>query len=215
MPSVFARDPKRHRIKKVKIDDEAGRAIPEPVIAQLDRHLHLLSCPVIYRGWTQDQMDQMFRTLYLVMRDTGRRPREVCSLRVDCLDHTSDGALLIWDNHKSGRRSRRLPITGGTAEIIEAWRTVRLGLISGDVRDRYLFPARTLGVPDPYFMPANLSDGLRVWVHDTIPSSTATAWTLLACANPSTGTGSTPMRSGTPTPSVTPTLACRSTSCGT
>lgn len=169
VPSVFARDPKRHRIKKVKIDDEAGRAIPEPVIAQLDRHLHLLSCPVIYRGWTQDQMDQMFRTLYLVMRDTGRRPREVCSLRVDCLDHTSDGALLIWDNHKSGRRSRRLPITGGTAEIIEAWRTVRLGLTSGDVRDHYLFPARTLGVPDAYFMPANLSDGLRVWVHDTIP----------------------------------------------
>ena len=46
---------------------------------------------------------------------------------------------------------------------------MRAGLTTGDIRDRYLFPARTLGVPDPFFMPQNLTDGIRVWVHEDIP----------------------------------------------
>jgi len=170
VPSVFTPDPRVHRIKTVQHgDDEVGRAIPEPVITQLDRHLHLLRCPVIYRGWTREQMDLMFRTLYIVLRDTGRRPREACSLRVDCIEHATDGALLIWDNHKSGRRNRRLPITAATAQALTDWQQVRAGLTTGDIRDRYLFPARTLGVPDPFFMTQNLTDGIRIWVHEHIP----------------------------------------------
>lgn len=122
VPSVFTPDPRVHRIKTTgRGEDEAGKAVPEPVIAQLD----LLTCPVTYRDWSAEQMNHMFRTLYIVLRDTGRRPREVCSLRVDCLEHAADGALLIWDNHKIGRRGRRLPITAGTAEAIIDWQMIR------------------------------------------------------------------------------------------
>jgi hypothetical protein len=110
----------------------------------------------------------MMRTLYIVLRDTGRRPREICSLPMDCLDQDRDGTLLIWDNHKAHRRRRRLPITTQTATAISDWRAVRRGLLCGDHRDDYLFPARTADLPDPYFMPANLAESLRAWV-DAIP----------------------------------------------
>jgi hypothetical protein len=108
------------------------------------------------------------RTLYIVLRDTGRRPREVCTLRMDCLDHDRDGTLLIWDNHKAHRRRRRLPVTAPTATAIADWREARRGLHCSDRRDDYLFPARTADLPDPYFSTKNVADSLRAWV-DAIP----------------------------------------------
>ena len=170
VPSVFTPDPKVHRVKRTRSrDDEVGRAIPEPIIAQLDLHLDLLRCPVGYRSWSREQMDLMFRTLYIVLRDTGRRPREVCSLRTDCLEHTADGDLLIWDNHKTGRRNRRLPITAATVQTLTDWQQERAHIKTGDQRDRYLFPNRIQGVPDPYLSPNTLNQGIRAWVDDRIP----------------------------------------------
>ena len=157
----------------------------------------------------------MFRTLYIVLRDTGRRPREACSLRVECVEHATDGALLIWDNHKIGRRNRRLPITAATAQALTDWQQVRAGLTTGDIRDRYLFSARTLGVPDPFFMPQNLTDGIRIRVRTkTSPNCTTTRWITTVNGDPSTGNVSTRTHFGIPTRNGTPTRGCPSTCCG-
>lgn len=51
--------------------------------------------------------------------DTGRRPHEICQLRWDCLKADSDGQyVLIYDNYKSRRNGRRLPISQATAQVI-------------------------------------------------------------------------------------------------
>ena len=53
----------------------------------------------------------MHHTIYRILRDTGRRPGEVVSLRLDCLEIIDGQHNLIYDNHKAGRMRRRLPIT--------------------------------------------------------------------------------------------------------
>ena len=163
--NAFLRDPRAHQLNLERVTPaEVGRAIPEPVIRQLDEHLPALRCSGKYPGWVDEHQQLMIRTLYIVLRDTGRRPREVCSLRDDCVQFDRDGPLLVWDNHKAGRAKRRLPITMQTAEAIQAWQTVRHTLRAGDHRDKYLFPAGIAGAIDPYFRPANLARSLRTWV---------------------------------------------------
>src|SRR5262249_42454367 len=44
---------------------------------------------------------------------------EICGLRLDCLEYDSDGQpILVYDNIKSRRLGRRLPIARGTADVI-------------------------------------------------------------------------------------------------
>ena len=148
-------------------DDEPGRAIPEPVIAQLDAHLSSLGDEFPYRGWTHAQIRQMLRTAYIVLRDTGRRPDEVCRLRLDCLSE-DDGDVLIWDNFKRRRFNRRLPITPATADAIRDWRQKRAQLVLRPASAVCLFPARgSSGGRDsstPHLSTADLSTALRIWV---------------------------------------------------
>ncbi|PXX06364.1 tyrosine-type recombinase/integrase [Mycolicibacterium moriokaense] len=148
-------------------DDEPGRAIPEPVIAQLDAHLSSLGDDFPYRGWTRAQIKHMLRTAYVVLRDTGRRPDEVCRLRLDCL-HDDDGDVLIWDNFKRRRFNRRLPITSATADDIRDWRDTRGQLMLRPASADYLFPTRgSSGGRDsstPHLTTADLSTALRTWV---------------------------------------------------
>lgn len=162
---AFLRDPEAHHLNlDHPAPEEVGKAIPEPVIRQLDEHLPALRCLGKYPGWTDEHQQQMIRTLYIVLRDTGRRPREVCSLHHTCVEFDRDGPLLIWDNHKAGRARRRLPITAQTAQAIATWQEVRDTLRTGDRRDEYLFPAGSAERIDPYFRPANLARSLRAWV---------------------------------------------------
>ncbi|MFM9369188.1 tyrosine-type recombinase/integrase [Streptomyces sp. Da 82-17] len=59
------------------------------------------------------------RTAIELIIDTGRRPSEICKLPHDCLERDDDGNLtLIYDNHKSARKARRLPISGETGALI-------------------------------------------------------------------------------------------------
>ena len=68
-----------------------------------------------------------------LMIDTGRRPAEVCVLAWDCLERDADGSpVLIYDNSKSHRQRRRLPVSEHTAALITGQKTA--------VRER--FPAR-------------------------------------------------------------------------
>lgn len=148
-------------------DDEPGRAIPEPVIAQLDAHLSSLGDDFPYRGWTRAHLKHMLRTAYIVLRDTGRRPEEVCRLRLDCL-RDDDGEVLIWDNFKRKRFNRRLPITSATADAIREWRDTRAQLLLRTASADYLFPARgSSGGRDsstPHLTTADLQTALRTWV---------------------------------------------------
>ena len=44
----------------------------------------------------------MHQTIYRILRDTGRRPGEVVSLKVGCLEMIDGQHNLIYDNHKAG-----------------------------------------------------------------------------------------------------------------
>ncbi|WP_307482469.1 tyrosine-type recombinase/integrase [Pseudarthrobacter sulfonivorans] len=166
---AFLRDPEAHRLQlDPKARDEVGKAIPEAVITQLDQNLAQLACNAKYPDMPEDHQRLMIRTLYVVLRDTGRRPREVCALRTNCVEVDSDGPVLIWDNTKAGRNRRQLPIPSETAESIAAWRAVRDTLVTGDPRDGYLFPSGTPDRVEPYFRPAALARSLKIWV-DGIP----------------------------------------------
>jgi hypothetical protein len=51
--------------------------------------------------------------------DTGRRPDEICKLRIDCLVRDdADKAVLIYTDSKNNRPNRRLPIAEATARIV-------------------------------------------------------------------------------------------------
>jgi len=179
IPNGFNRD-RDHRLPREEAaDDEGGRALPESVIAQLDQALDTLDCAVEYPYMTGDEQKHMMRTAYIVMRDTGRRPREVCSLTINCLDE-DDGAVLIWDNRKSRRLKRRLPITRQTATYIAEWQAIRLTLEPPEMSRGYLFPARTAESVDPYIAPYQFAQSIRDWadqipvLHSPIPTAHGT-----------------------------------------
>ncbi|MFE7398513.1 tyrosine-type recombinase/integrase [Streptomyces sp. NPDC057557] len=124
VPGGFALNPRFHSIAAVEVtEDDLGRAIPEHVIAQLDAHLDLLGASTAYAsgGWTAADFARMYQVVYAVLRDTGRRPGEVTSLRRACLERVDGKPTLIYDNHKRRRHGRRLPVSEGTAQVIESW----------------------------------------------------------------------------------------------
>lgn len=90
-------------------DSEAGKDLPAEVMQQLCSHLDAL-----------DAIAPPFvRTAVELIIDTGRRPQEISRLPWDCLTADDDGSpVLVYDNHKSHRRQRRLPIAAATAALI-------------------------------------------------------------------------------------------------
>ncbi|MBA2811556.1 site-specific integrase [Streptomyces sp. KM273126] len=169
LSAVFVRDPAAHRIPQVEAnEDEIGKAIPEPVIRQLDAHLRLLGQGRARGQRTLDPADLqlMYRTLYILLRDTGRRPLEVLSLPRECLETRNGQISLIWHNHKARRHRRRLPITTPTAQAIHDWRTRREELQPSlpPAGTDYLFPALTHLATRPYLHTSYLSETLRHWV---------------------------------------------------
>jgi hypothetical protein len=152
-------------------DNEAGSAIPESVIAQLDTHLAALGEGPVYGTTSLPAADlrAMYQTSYVLLRDTGRRPNEIASLARDCLEQHRGEVSLIWDNHKSGRLRRRLPITTATAQAIRVWRDRRDQLAVPDRGERFLFPALSTDSPDQH-LPANaISAAIRLWA-DQLPA---------------------------------------------
>jgi integrase len=138
-------------------DNEAGKDLPAEVMRHLCRHLGELetaSCPEI-------------RIAVELLIDTGRRPDEVCQLKLDCLERDGDGKpVLIYDNFKANRKNRRLPITAATAEVIERQQqrtrarfpsepTDRLKLLPAQTKN----PAGTRGITDGW-----VSERHRGWV---------------------------------------------------
>ncbi|MFD6400644.1 tyrosine-type recombinase/integrase [Nocardia sp. NPDC060249] len=143
VPGGFAIDPRFHSIAPVEItEDDLGRTIPEHVIAQLDAHIDLLGSHSSYAmaGWAATDFARMYQTVYKILRDTGRRPNEITSLRRGCLDWVEGKPTLIYDNHKRRRMGRRLPIHQDTATVIRSWLDHLEQLSVPDTLHEWVFP---------------------------------------------------------------------------
>ena len=143
VPDPF-RPARRHRVRDDPNEDELGKALPETVIRQLDARLRLLGPAGRAGSLSPADLQAMHQSIYRILRDTGRRPGEVVSLHVDCIEVIDGQHNLIYDNHKAGRMRRRLPITTGTAEVISTWRHRRTRLPVPASLDHWLFPSPLL-----------------------------------------------------------------------
>jgi integrase len=165
LPSSFGRD-RSHAIpvEVVEGTEEYGKSLPVVVVDQLDRSIDEIGRNVPYRGLTDAQRHLMLSTIYMVIRDTGRRTKEIASLKRTYLTKDSNGPILIYDNHKAGRMGRRLPITQSTADILKRWMRVRNRLpnVHPPSRD-YLFPAHT--PHKSYICTYTLGAAIRKWVN--------------------------------------------------
>ena len=100
-----------------------------------------------------------------LLMDTGRRPAEIAALAFDCLTRDSDGSpVLVYDNRKSARDGRRLPVSETTATVITrqqrrvrerfpaapAARLVLLSAYSLTCRHRYGQTCRGVERPDEH-----------------------------------------------------------------
>ena len=141
VPESFRPQKRRYRVVEEPNEDQVGKALPESVIATLDAHLHLLGQDG-RAGWMSGaDLKEMHHSIYRVLRDTGRRPGEVVTLRVGCVEVIDGTHNLIYDNHKSARLRRRLPITTDTAAAILAWQARRLSMGGPPATDHWLFPS--------------------------------------------------------------------------
>ncbi|MFF1460554.1 tyrosine-type recombinase/integrase [Streptomyces sp. NPDC058330] len=161
---TFARHSQHRIVREDSNEDEIGKAIPESVIRQLDAHLDHFGDEFPYRGYPPEDISAMLRAIYRVLRDTGRRPREVLSLKRDCLEFDGSDCLLIWNNYKGKRMRRRLPISGETAEHIQAWAKHREGLVTPSRSRLYLFPAVSEVGEFAHLSTQYLSRAMRLWV---------------------------------------------------
>ncbi|WP_405911484.1 tyrosine-type recombinase/integrase [Streptomyces sp. NBC_00963] len=171
LAGTFTRVPVEHVISvEEPNEDFIGKAIPESVIRQLDAHLDTLGTGSTYgcRDIAPDARQLLYRTMYIVLRDTGRRPLEIVSLTRDCLENHNGQPTLIWDNHKRKRHRRRLPITTSTADAIRTWQACRDQLHLPAKGDRFLFPSLTPLSDAPHISSTYLSDALRLWA-DALP----------------------------------------------
>ncbi|MEU6721924.1 tyrosine-type recombinase/integrase [Nonomuraea sp. NPDC046802] len=140
MPASFARHPS-HVIKQPEPnEDEIGKAIPEPVIAQLNDHTALLGQGIRHGRLTAGQVHAMAVAIYELLRDTGRRPYEIAQLAVDCLEKDGEDWQLRWDNGKGLRNGRRLPIRAETVATIHTWLAVRHAIELPSGSEGFLFP---------------------------------------------------------------------------
>ncbi|WP_405481243.1 tyrosine-type recombinase/integrase [Streptomyces anulatus] len=161
---TFARHSAHRIVVEESNEDEIGKAIPESVIRQLDAQLDRFGQDYCYRGYDENVIEAMFQTVYQVLRDTGRRPREVVSLKRGCLEFEGNDCFLVWNNYKGKRHGRRLPITKETAAVIQTWGGRRDGLVVPPGSVPYLFPAITDLGRFAHMETNSLSRALRQWV---------------------------------------------------
>jgi len=120
-------------------EEAIGKALPESVIAQLDAHIGLLGPDFHGGSISAADLRAMHQTIYRLLRDTGRRPGEIVSLRIGCIEVIDGQPNLVYDNHKAGRMRRRLPITAETADVVLAWERRRAEMTGPPVTHQWLF----------------------------------------------------------------------------
>lgn len=155
----------RSRLHEEPNEDEAGKALPETVIRQLDARLDLLGPDGRGGAISAGSLQLMHQTIYQILRDTGRRPGEVVSLHPGCIEVTGGQHNLIYDNHKAGRKRRRVPVTAATAAIITAWQQHRAELRVPPELDQWLFPTPLLRARQSrgHITPAAVARAFKAW----------------------------------------------------
>ncbi|HME74299.1 MAG TPA: site-specific integrase [Mycobacterium sp.] len=161
LPASLDPDPSR-MVSADPAAERISKAIPFVIQRQLDAATDLLGRDIPHGVLSDEQTRMMFHTAYVILRDTGRRPLEVASLKMDCFTGDSNGPILIYDNHKPHRLGRRLPILQSTAETIGNWRIVRAGITGVEQFDGYPFPGTRSWYK--HLQPGVLSSALRKWV---------------------------------------------------
>lgn len=158
----FSPNPVHSFTADVTEDDEHGKALPNNVIRQLDSQIDRIGYGIVHGALAAEDTHQLFKVVYLLLRDTGRRPLEIASLKVNCLEYGSHGPVLVYDNHKSGRMGRRLPISSSTGTAIESWKRVRAESAAPMPED-YLFPGSKSA--HQYLRTAAISGAIRRWAN--------------------------------------------------
>ncbi|MFE0203923.1 tyrosine-type recombinase/integrase [Streptomyces sp. NPDC058985] len=172
LAGAFTRHPVEHRIRIEETDEDGiGKAVPETVIRQLDTHLDTLGLGEVQgrRDLPPADRQLLYQTVYILLRDTGRRPLEIAALPHHCLETTHGQTSLIWNNHKRHRHRRRLPITESTAQAIRTWQARRPHLPLPATNDAYLFPALSSHSSAGHLNANYISETLRAWV-DSLPA---------------------------------------------
>lgn len=105
--------------------------IPEPVLRQLEEHMH--------------ELPPVYLPVVILLRASGWRISDVLNLRYDtCLEHTASGWWICGDILKTQILNHKVPITEEIAAFVSAQCTVVQEKISAaDNPKRYLFPALT------------------------------------------------------------------------
>jgi integrase len=136
-----------------------GRDLPIGIMRQICEHLN-------------DVPSAEMRAGFEISIDTGRRPEEVAALAWDCLARESDGLpVLIYDNRKANRLSRRLPISEHTAtRIIAQQQHIRARFPATPITDLKLLPTDRRNPDGARSITAfSFSFAHRAWI-DRIPS---------------------------------------------
>ena len=142
--------------RKGEAVERAGRALPMRVVAALVEAIPSLPMGRGQGGSLVPGADllRLHQTALRVLADTGRRPNEVCTLRMGCVaadavDPTgaSDeiAYTLTYDNHKSGRNGRTIPISEELALVIREWEAHRSTMNLPSEFDGWLFPSPSAG----------------------------------------------------------------------
>ena len=166
LPSAFSRSKKHvfHESERRTRESKDRKSLPDSVVRTLDANLDLLAEGRRHYLMNEDQVKAMFRTIYLLLRDTGRRPIEICALRTDCIGGTADEPVLRWYSYKMGRPGRDLPIETALAREVQEWISVRSALSIPKASRPYLFPSVTEVAAEPFLRPIYFSGVLRLWV---------------------------------------------------
>ncbi|WP_331724312.1 tyrosine-type recombinase/integrase (plasmid) [Streptomyces longwoodensis] len=157
MPADFVISPED--IPDEPEDTEAGRDLPEEVMRELCAHLDELEA--------MSSIEVRVATELLI--DTGRRPDEINTLALNCLEQDADGSdVLVYDNHKAYRLGRRLPIGAATAATIRRQQQrVRDRFPNADQSRLRLLP-RPKANPEGTKPLSDISSQHRAWV-DSLP----------------------------------------------
>lgn len=137
--------------------DRTSRGIPYRVVdaalAAIPKIEH--SGRVLGSDLSRREQTDLMRAVLRVLIDTGRRPGEVCRLRLGCvrksveqIDPTTTNYELVYTNWKAGRAGRAIPIGIETAQVIERWEEKRVAMRLDAKHDGWLFPPSTAGRKD-------------------------------------------------------------------
>lgn len=146
-------------------EDDYGRSLPVEVMRQLlsTEYLHALD-----ELWRPDAS-----RFFIIAAETGRRPIELTSLRLECIDETSPGGpFLIYKETKVTKgKLRKLPVHSELVSVVRKQQDyVRALYPETHDRDLVLFPRSTMNPHGKNPIGADLPKTyIREWV-DSLPA---------------------------------------------